>query len=48
MKTKRRVAAAGETRVIVVEQGGILTAIVVDKIRGVIHIPIGEVDSART
>jgi chemotaxis signal transduction protein len=45
---KRREAAAGDTRVIVVEEAGLLTAIVVDKIRGVIHIPIGEVDPART
>jgi chemotaxis signal transduction protein len=46
--TKRREAASGDTRVIVVEEQGILTAIVVDKIRGMIRIPIGEVDPART
>jgi chemotaxis signal transduction protein len=48
MKTKKRMAAAGDTQVIVVEERGILTAIVMDKIRGMIRIPIGEVDPART
>jgi len=41
---KKRLAKAGDTRVIVVEEAGGLTAIVVDKVRGVIHIPLGAAD----
>ena len=43
-ETRKRQVKAGATRVIVVEEGGELTAIVVDKVRGVIHVPLGSVD----
>jgi chemotaxis signal transduction protein len=41
---KTRQAETPDTRVIVVEEGGELTAIVVDKVRGVVHIPLGSAD----
>ena len=44
--SKTRKARSGATRVMVVEEGGMLTAIVVDKVRGVVRIPIGAVDQS--
>jgi hypothetical protein len=41
---KKRQVETADTRVIVVEEAGELTAIVVDKVRGVIHIPLGTAD----
>ena len=42
--SRTRKARSGGTRVLVVEEEGVLTAIVVDKVRGVVRIPIGTVD----
>ncbi len=42
--SKARKASSGGTRVVVVEDAGELVAIVVDKIRGVVRIPIGTID----
>jgi hypothetical protein len=41
---KARKAQSGTTRVMVIEEEGELTAIVVDKMRGVVRIPLGTVD----
>jgi chemotaxis signal transduction protein len=41
---KARRAQSGKTRVVVIEEEGELTAIVVDKMRGVVRIPLGTVD----
>ena len=41
---KMRRVAAGAPEVIVVEEGGVLTAIVMDDQRQPLHIPIGSVD----
>ena len=38
---KQRKTASGEVRVVVIEEAGELTAIVVDKMRGVVRIPLG-------
>jgi hypothetical protein len=42
--SKARKAQSGKTRVVVIEEQGELTAIVVDKMRGVVRIPLGTVD----
>jgi hypothetical protein len=44
LKTRR--AKAGDARVIVVEKEGILTAIVIDRSRGAVEIPLGPVDAS--
>jgi hypothetical protein len=41
---KERRARSGDTRVVVVERGGTLMAIVEDKYRGTVRIPLGTVD----
>jgi len=42
--TKTRKARSGSTRVTVVEEKGTLFAIVADKYRGEVRIPLGDVD----
>jgi hypothetical protein len=41
---KARKARSGKTRVVVIEEAGELTAIVMDKTRGIVRIPLGTVD----
>jgi hypothetical protein len=41
---KARKARSGKTQVLVIEEEGELTAIVVDEMRGVVRIPLGTVD----
>jgi hypothetical protein len=41
---KQRKARAGSTKVVVIEDDGELTAIVVDRYRGIVRIPLGTVD----
>jgi hypothetical protein len=41
---KARKARSGKTSVVVIEEAGELTAIVIDKARGVVRIPLGTVD----
>ena len=43
-RTKARQARSGSTRVVVVEVDGRLMAIVQDRYRGVVEIPLGTVD----
>ncbi len=38
---KKGKTASGDVKVVVIEEAGELTAIVVDKIRGVVRIPLG-------
>jgi len=45
--SKIRRAKAGETRVVVIEKSGILTAIVTDPRRGEVEIPLGVVEPLR-
>jgi chemotaxis signal transduction protein len=41
---KARKTQSGKTQVLVIEEDGELTAIIVDKMRGVVRIPLGTVD----
>jgi len=45
---KARKAQSGKTRVVVIEEEGELTAIIVDKMRGIVRIPLGSVDPPMT